>query len=285
MIKQITVVGGTHGNEWLGPVLIDRVESEQTFLGGAIRVSTLLANPRAYQAGVRFIDKDLNRCFTRQILSGSESYYEHQRAREIHKLLGNSDNFIIDLHSTTSNMGLTVIVSSKDKVSLRAAAYVQQHMPEVKLIQSDRDLKVSKTLNSISGLGLSIEVGALPNNVVRHDLLEGTEKIVHLLIEYLEHAVYGPDLSIPDYVYAYRFRDKILFPQDEKGNITGFIHRDIQDRDFQLLRKGDCVFFDRFGNPAAYDGEDGYPIFINEAAYYQERVAFIVTDKVKVSVL
>ena len=286
MIQQITVVGGTHGNEWLGPVLIEKLENKTIPLGGFLPVSTLLANPVAFQAGVRFIDKDLNRCFTRDVISGCESFYEHLRAREIYQQVGNplnKNNFIIDLHSTTSAMGLTVIVCADDKLSLKAAAYVQQHMPRVKLILSHRSPLLGGTLNSITGQGMTIEVGALPNNAIRHDLLDETENIIRLIVEYIEHDSRGDDLYLPDQVFMYQIREKVSYPQVQ-GKITGYIHKDFEGRDFQLLKKGDCIFFDLSGKVYVYEGKPGYSVFINEVAYYFEKVAFIMTDKVKVTV-
>ena len=284
MLKQITVVGGTHGNEWLGPVLIKKLEQEQTFHKSRLPVSTLKGNPWACDANTRFIDRDLNRCFTRKILFNSDgSYYEYIRAREIYQLLGTESsvgNFVIDLHSTTSNMGLTLLVCKDDQLSLQAGTYVQMNMPDVRLIVSDRKLQFSGTLSSLTGLGITVEIGPVPHCVVRTDLLEASEKIVCLLVEFLELASQGIIPALPYRVETFQFRERVPYPQDYKGQISAYIHQDLQDRDFQQLQNGDSVFQGLNGQPISYTGQPGFPIFINEAAYYQKNIAFIMTDKV-----
>ena len=191
MIREITIVGGTHGNEYLGPALIRKFEQQASFSNSRTGVTTLLANPEAVSAGVRFMDEDLNRSFSDDILSGgSNLIHEHRRAREINQLLGPKpcpDRFIIDLHSTTANMGMTLIVRDNNPFNLKAAAYVQQHCPDVKIIVSDVDRRFSRTLNGIAEFGLTVEVGAIPNGVVRHDLFVETEAVVLYLVEYLNH--------------------------------------------------------------------------------------------------
>ena len=57
--------------------------------------------------------------------------HEAQRGREVHADLGPkgdsaSADFIIDMHSTTANMGCTIIVNSYCDLALKAAAYLQE---------------------------------------------------------------------------------------------------------------------------------------------------------------
>ena len=93
----------------------------------------LLVNPRAHEANVRFIDDDLNRQFSDERLNdATSSAYEAERAREIVALCGPkganaSAAVCIDMHTTTSNMGCTIIVNTWSPLSIRAAAYVHEH--------------------------------------------------------------------------------------------------------------------------------------------------------------
>lgn len=58
-----------------------------------------------------------------------------------------------------------------------------------------------------------------------------------------------------------------------------------QDRDFEPLRPGAPVFQTFSGKDVLYEGEaTAYPVFINEAAYYEKGIAFFQTEKVTFSV-
>ncbi len=64
MIKRVLLVGGTHGNELIGVYLIKKFEQDPELVRrNSFETLTLLGNPRAIEATVRYIDKDLNRCF------------------------------------------------------------------------------------------------------------------------------------------------------------------------------------------------------------------------------
>ncbi len=282
MIQNITIVGGTHGNEFIGPYLIRKLENQQAFSDSHIPVDYLLANPEAFKASARFIDTDLNRSFSEAILKTEHSEcYEHKRAKEINQLLGPkpcNTRFIVDLHSTTSNMGMTLLVRNGNMFSLRAAAYVQRQMPDIKIIVSDKK-RASVVLNSISEFGLGVEVGPIHNGVVRHELFEMTEQVIRALVEFPNFTPEKQASSYPEQITAYQSGEKVIYPQDENGEITAMIHKDFQDKDFTLLKTNDIVFMGLDNKEIQYTGTPGYPIFINEAAYYREGHAFVMTEK------
>ena len=286
MIKNITIVGGTHGNEFIGPYLIRKLEAQQACADSHIPVDYLLANPAAFKASSRFVDTDLNRAFSEKILNGEiDGGYEHQRAREINQLLGPkpcNNRFIIDLHSTTSNMGMTLLVRIGNMFSLRAAAYVQRQFPDIKIIVSDEN-RASVVLNSISGFGLGIEVGPIHNGVIRHDLFEMTESVLHSLIAFLNLSPEHQNSSCPDKITAYLSGEKIPYPRDDSGEIIAMVHKNFQDKDFTQLQTDDIIFMMLDNREISYTGVPGYPIFINEAAYYREGYAFVMTEKKTIS--
>lgn len=46
------------------------------------------------------------------------------------------------------------------------------------------------------------------------------------------------------------------------------------------LKPGDPIFQTFYGEDILYDDDDpAYPVFINEAAYYEKKVAFVKTRK------
>ncbi|WP_252178751.1 aspartoacylase [Endozoicomonas sp. 4G] len=286
MIKKITIVGGTHGNELIGPNLIRKLEQNGSFEQSTIPVDYLLANIEAHKAVRRFMDSDLNRSFTDEILDGDDdSIYEHRRAREINQLLGpktNNDRFIIDLHSTTSNMGMTLIIKEQAAFNLQAASYVQQHMPNVKIILSDRDNQLSRTLNSLSDYAVTVEVGPLPNGVLRHDQFADTESVIRHLVDFAQMSVNERSRILPTTTEVYTVTDRVFYPRNDDGQLSAMVHSSLQDSDFEELKPGMPVFQNMDGTVTPYQGEAGYPIFINEAAYYYENTAFMMTRRTTV---
>lgn len=286
IIEKITIIGGTHGNEYIGPYFLAKAGLAGIYQDNAIEVSTLLANPEAFLQARRFIDQDLNRSFSPPILTGTQDLYECRRAREIARHFSQhqtGQHFIVDLHSTTANMGITLIVRESEPLNLHTAAYVQKNIPEARILLSDIDHSQHQSLNSISPFGIVIEVGPTPNAVLRHDLFETTEKVVDLVVKFLTLSKTREEPRLPDEVAVFRFREKVPYPRNEQGELTAMIHKDLQDRDYRLLKTGQPIFMTLQGDEIRYSGEPGYPVFINEAAYYLEDTAFIITDKVAVS--
>ena len=52
------------------------------------------------------------------------------------------------------------------------------------------------------------------------------------------------------------------------------IHKDLQDRDFHVIKTGDPLFVDLEGNTVPYSGSHGSPVylmFVNEGGYYYKK--------------
>nr|XP_021326647.1 N-acyl-aromatic-L-amino acid amidohydrolase (carboxylate-forming) B isoform X2 [Danio rerio] len=134
----VAVCGGTHGNELSGVYLVQEMERQRKEKGDGvwpIPVTTVLSNPRAVKECRRYIDTDMNRCFSRDTLSTpitDSSPYEVRRAQELNNQLGPKEStgaidMICDLHNTTSNMGLTLIhYTTSDWATLHICKYLQQ---------------------------------------------------------------------------------------------------------------------------------------------------------------
>ena len=109
MISKIHILGGTHGNERMGVHLVQFLMQQSLPLvqtQSNLSIVPIFANVEAIKRNSRYINCDLNRQFG---LSQTPSLYEHYRSQELAKQLKNTD-FLIDIHSTTSNMGISIIV-------------------------------------------------------------------------------------------------------------------------------------------------------------------------------
>ena len=276
---RVVVVGGTHGNEytgvWLEKALRDKSE-------------TIVGNPAAVEANRRFLDEDLNRCFLRSKLDAPPKTVEARRAREVDAALGpkgsdNAADLVIDLHTTTANMGVTMICDAWCPFALRAAVYVKQQLDnptdptfgDVKIMFNDeQDKENAPYLASVGKAGLQIEVGPTPQGVVRWDVVDATKRALDAVLDLWHKECDGECVDLPDEIDVYSVAEgftKLSWPVDEDGFPAAVPHEAIQDRDWSTLKKGDPLWRDRDGSTVPYDGSFGdeiVPIFVNEGGYY-----------------
>lgn len=162
-LSRMAVCGGTHGNEMSGVYMLRELKKQSVERAGPASLITVLSNPRAVESCRRYVDKDLNRCFTNHLLRQVEKIlenipkrrtahsahdenernillssspvtedtpYEQKRAHELNAQLGpkgsqEAVDLLCDLHNTTSNMGLCLIFYSSDWIPLHILKYMQ----------------------------------------------------------------------------------------------------------------------------------------------------------------
>jgi succinylglutamate desuccinylase len=246
---------------------------------------TLLANPQAIAQTKRYCDQDLNRCFAPDDLANpSLLSYENQRAQEIARYLGPREapqvDVIIDLHSTTANMGLTLIPASQDPFNLRLAAYLQKIHPSVRTYCGASCDRADSMLRTLSPWGCTIEVGAIAQGVLHAEYLKQTETLIHTILDYLDALNQGHPQPVPSNMTIYQELESIDYPRNASGELQAMIHPQRQFKDYQPLQDGDPMFLTFTGESIPYRGQKVvYPVFINEAAYYEKKIAMILTDK------
>ncbi|GAX42472.1 aspartoacylase [Tolypothrix sp. NIES-4075] len=289
-INRVAIVGGTHGNEFTGVYLIKKFEQNLNLVKrSSFETLTLLGNPQAFIESRRYIDKDLNRSFFSQDLQNSTlSGYEAMRAKVIEKMLGpkgkSQVDVIVDLHSTTSNMGLSILLGELHPFTLQLAAYLSSINPEVKVCYTQFEQE-SNLLRSLCDFGFAIEVGPVAQAVLNAELFQKTEELVYAVLDYLERSNQGIIENINSPLTVYRYGGVIDFPRNEHGEIKAMIHPQLQFKDYQALHPGDPIFLTFDGQAIAYAGSSTvYPIFINEAAYYEKGIAMCLTEKQQLEV-
>ncbi|MEC9284239.1 MAG: aspartoacylase [Bdellovibrionota bacterium] len=260
------LIGGTHGNEWTGIYLLKYFSKNQYFN------DCVLANPKAFAQNKRFVDEDLNRCFSKEKIESPHGIYERTRAGELLEKIKDSD-LLVDLHTTTSNMGPTIIFSKKSNQVFKVLAYVQSKYPELKfLFNPDPN---EQYMISHAKLGFVIEVGPVANSCLKADVFESSKKIAILISEGLESEV-----NMPESLEYYSYEKKIDYRFDEDSNLASMVHANIQDKDFVALKEGQPVLQSFEAEDIFVNGIEGlYPIFINEAAYYNYKYALQLVKK------
>ena len=291
-IKKVAIVGGTHGNEYTGPYLLKLLNLKvPKSKCSTFDVNLFLSHPKAYEQNVRFIDFDLNRSFLLEDLSNdSLSNYEANRAKVINQILGpkecSNTDLIIDIHTTTANMGCSIILVNDNLLNLQLSSYIKSKIsnahiyyisPEAYSGNSDQPF-----LNSLAKYGFALELGPIPNGVVRDDILSQAFDATLACFEFIENVNNGVSMKIDDEVEVYEHVKTVEFPLDSNGNIDAYIHNEIQYQDYAPLKNG-APIFKKFDGEIVLNNENEifYPVFINEAAYYYKKTAFSLTRKTK----
>ncbi|MFM6281472.1 MAG: aspartoacylase, partial [Dolichospermum sp.] len=210
--------------------------------------------------------------------------YEDLLAKEINNLFGQNGktpvDFIVDLHSTTANMGITIIVDNDQPFNLQLAAYLNYINPLIKVCSLRNSGRSHDSLRSLGRFGICIEVGSVPQGVLNAEFVLKTEATIYAILDYLEMYNQGQVPSFANNLICYEYLEKIDYPRNEKGEIQAMIHPDIQFKDYEVLHPGDSMFLTFDGQIISYQGNSNvYPIFINEAAYYEKATAMYFTEK------
>jgi succinylglutamate desuccinylase len=213
VIRRVAIVGGTHGNERIGIELIRQWAADKTALErSTFKTSVVIGNPLATKANVRYCDVDMNRQFSKKdvadraelsksILPSASSVSEEvSQAVSINELLGPKGaineqygcDFIIDLHSSNSNVGLVGMINGADKDchALRLSQYLlkerQEDFPLLKITNSKFDKSDSNNVDSISPFGIAFEVGPIVHGTLSVELLDKTRELVYASLDFIE---------------------------------------------------------------------------------------------------
>lgn len=271
-LSKVIIVGGTHGNEFTGIQIVRHYQDYLTQKFPELELEFIFANPEAHKLNSRFKDEDLNRAF--QYLNEERTSYEHKRAHEIKKIIQKEKCLVLDLHTTTSNMGSTVIVSHYNSVNFSLCSKLSREISSCRIIGApDPHLKY---LASQSEFGLIVEVGPVANGIVSAAPLEKSLAIIECILK----EVSGQKLSQNGTLEIYEEVQDVAYPTDENNQITGYIHCTFQDQDFKELRGTFTPFRTHKNQNVEMNVEEKlYPIFINEAAYYPQQLAFTLCRK------
>ncbi|MEH1942801.1 MAG: aspartoacylase [Nostoc sp.] len=291
-IERVAIVGGNHGNELTGIHLVKKFQQYPNLINRAsFKTLALLGNLKAIEEGKRYIDKDLNRCFTNQGLQNPQlSSYEDTRAKAIQQILQPQNqpfvDVIVDLHSTTANMGLSLIFCDMHPFLLRLGAYLSSINPMVKVFVNQQS-REGGFLRSLCELGFVIEVGAVAQNILNAELFQQTEQLIYGILDYFEGCNQGNIPQINSPLTLYKYIRTIDYPRSDaydglhlRKEIQAMIHPQLQFRDYEPLNPGDPMFLTFAGKDIFYEGESTvYPVFINEAAYYEKGIAMYLAQK------
>jgi succinylglutamate desuccinylase len=285
-IRHVLIAGGTHGNELVGVHAIRKFQRNPELVRrSSFETTTILANPEAVAAGRRYVDQDLNRAFA----SGGEGTRELRRAQKLRAEYGAQGrapaDFIIDQHGTTSNAGLMLILDNLDPFTLALAAHLCRVQPAVKLYSSAASGRSHDSLRSLAPYRIGIEVGPVAHGTLHAELFQQDEALVYAILDYLEARNLGAAPAPKTTLTLYQYVGAADYPRDERGELRAMVHPALQFRDYEPLAPGDPMFLSFDGETLPYEGPSTvYPVFINEAAYYEKGVAMCLTERQQIEV-
>jgi len=189
-VQRILIVSGTHGNE-INPVwAVKKFNREENSLNNGIEYEYIIGNPVAYEKGYRYIDVDLNRSF-KEIKNHDQdnSVYEINRANFLVDQFGINGSkpcqIAIDLHTTTANMGTSIVMYGRRFKDFCLAALIQNKFG-LPIYLHEKDKAQTGFLVEAWPCGLVIEIGAVAQNLYDPKIIDRFSIIISSLREEID---------------------------------------------------------------------------------------------------
>ncbi|MDT0593510.1 aspartoacylase [Glaciecola petra] len=296
-IKSVLITGGTHGNESSGVLIVEQYlkNNEAQSMCSSANIAFTLVNKAAIKANCRYIDEDLNRQFTPELLNLTTLPhqkitlpYEVSLAHKFNQQYGpkdqNSENsntdFIIDIHNTTSNMGPTLIVLVNDSFHQQLARYVKNLMPEaIILLEDGKPYAENGYLCTVAKRSVMVEVGPQQQGKVEQKVLHQAKRLTESVLRFIDKYNKSELDNLPP-VEAFRLGKEVHYPLNKHDQRVAELHKNIVNADFKALNKGEPCFSNGAGNEILWEEETTYPHFIGEAAYSHLDIAFATSTKI-----
>lgn len=286
---RVLVVAGTHGNERNAPWLLEHWQAHPDSLAShGLGLELVLGNPEAYACNRRYLDRDLNRSFAPTLLADpNRGEREVARARQLLELHGPQGQkpcaVVLDLHSTTSAMGNSLVVYGRRPEDLALAAGIQARLG-LPVYLHEADNAQTGFLVECWPCGLVIEVGPVPQGVIQQRICRQTQLAVEAALAVLAEAAAGR-LRLPPRLVVHRHLGSLDLPRRSNGMPLACLDGRRQHRDWWPLHPGDPLFCLANGDPLVYEpapaqaGQTVWPVFVNEAAYGEKGIALSLTRR------
>ena len=281
-LKKILIVSGTHGNE-INPVwAINQFNKQFKTINEYIEYKFIIGNPVAYERGCRYIDNDLNRSFNLIKNNSDNSSYEINRANFLVDKFGINGSepcdIAIDLHTTTANMGTSIVMYGRRTKDFFIAALLQ-HKFGLPIYLHEKDQKQTGFLVEAWPCGLVIEIGPVAQNYYDPKIINKFLIIINSLRDEI-NKLKNNQITLPKDLIVHIHQGSIDYPRETNGNINSLIHPKRMNQDWKPIKMGDPLFIDVLGNTKTYSGQDTiWPVFIGEVAYKEKNIAMSYTKK------
>ncbi len=283
---QVLLVAGTHGNEINPPWLFDHINLENNPLKElGINTIKIIGNPLARRINRRYIDRDLNRCFTSEFLNSSNSYeIEVLRAKELINQYGpngkNRTQIIIDFHTTTAAMGSSLVLYGRRPADMALASLLQFRLG-LPIYLHEGDKSQTGFMVESWPCGFVVEIGPVAQGLLDGNIILKTYNILEVFLEEIAN-IKNDKAHFPDKLLVYRHVKSLDFPRSANGQVSHFINLELQNKNWLPLDLREPLFSSIDGNNVYFDDENlssFSPVFINEASYSEKNISMSLTHR------
>jgi len=280
--QKILIVSGTHGNE-LNPVwAVEKFRHLINASSQSKHLEFILGNPKALEKGLRYIDVDLNRSFNVLKTSSNQNFYEVNRSEYLINEYGfqgpKSCSIVIDLHTTTSCMGTSIVMYGRRERDFCLAAILQAKFG-LPIYLHEKDINQTGFLVEAWPCGLVIEIGPVAQNHYDAEISERFLIILNFLGDLMNN-LENNRINLPSEISLFVHQKSIDYPRNETYDINALIHPSRINNDWKMIEEGDPLFLSIDNKTISYkEKEKIYPLFIGEAAYREKNIAMSFTKK------
>ncbi len=281
---KVLLVAGTHGNEINGPWLFEQWEGRQELIDThGLETVCVIGNPAAFEVGRRYLDRDLNRSFKKELLEASAHIdLEVDRANELLALYGPRgrvpSQLAIDIHSTTSAMGCSLVIYGRRPADLALASLIQARLG-LPVYLHEGDASQKGFLVEAWPCGLVIEIGPVPQGVLDAIIVEQTRLAINACLESIAEVISGA-VVYPERLIVHLHLGSMDFPRHPNGQLAACLHPSIVGNDWRPLEPNSPIFLRADGEIVHFCSEkSAVPVFINEAAYLEKNIAMSLTRR------
>jgi len=240
----LIVFGAMHGNEPAGVKALEMVFkmlevepiTNPTFKFSG-KLIGLIGNLEAYQKQLRFIDKDLNRCWRSELITyeGNDEIAEQREIREIIDLIQSeiknynpTELIILDLHTTSSFGGIFSIVNETPKSTKIAQAF---HAP---VISGFMNILAGTTLHFFNSQQFNIPTTAVTFESGQHQEQLSINRAIAAIVNCLKVC------KLVDEEHIENQHDKILidYSADLPTNVELIYSYSIDENEDFIMRPG-----------------------------------------------
>ena len=247
-VIDLALMGITHGDEVAGLALMNellRKLSDDTKL--RISLALILGNYQATKRGVRFIERDLNRCFD----LGDDATLEAKRAHQLAPLLQRC-RYLIDFHQTAARSEHSFSIFPFSEPNLAWARAVHGDYPIVTRLGENRQFSTAgmctdEYVLQQGGVGITIELGqkSYEQSQVNHALAVALRAITQVE----QGGITTTDRAVTD---LYTLAQTLHYPDDGVFQLAPM-------HNFKPLMKGELLA--TFSNQQVTCAVDGYALF------------------------
>ncbi|MFC7098630.1 succinylglutamate desuccinylase/aspartoacylase domain-containing protein [Halobaculum marinum] len=213
-VPEVAVVAGIHGDEPCGPRAVERLLAEDPDVERPVKL--VVANEEALEAGVRYLEEDLNRAFP-----GDANGDTHESQLAYHLMAELEGCTVLALHSTQSTAEPFAVAETVDEI----ARAVVPHLPVTKLLETEglaegRLIQHPHTVEVECGLQGSDEAAENAYRLVR-GFLSATSALPvdDATVRADEEAVRAADGGAPEAIEVFELVDPVPKPRADEYEV------------------------------------------------------------------